>query len=202
MTDHSREMDDGVMLERLRSGDDAAFELLVRTWTGPFLRVARRFLRDEDEARDAVQDAFISIFRAIHRFEGSSRLSTWMHRIVINAALMRLRSRSRHEEESIEPWLPKYHEDGHRIGANPVWMATPSNVEERLALGELVRGSIDKLPESYRTVLLLRDVEELSTEETSQILGTTPGAVKVRLHRARQALRSLLDPHLMERGTR
>src|SRR5262245_12156286 len=98
---------------RLKAGDDAAYEELVRTRGGHLLAVARRLLRDEEAARDAVQDAFLSAFRSIQRFDGHSQLSTWLHRIVVNAALMRLRSRQRRPEQSLESSMPRFAEDGH-----------------------------------------------------------------------------------------
>ena len=101
------------LLEALRAGDEAAYEKLVREHTGRMLSVARRFLREEDDARDAVQDAFVSAFRAIGNFEGGSRISTWLHRIVVNAALMKLRTRRRKPEESIDDMLPRWTDDGH-----------------------------------------------------------------------------------------
>lgn len=181
---------------RLRSGDAAAFEDLVRTQGPRLLRVARRLLRSEEDARDAVQDAFVSAFKSVATFAEGSMLSTWLHRIVINASLMKLRTLRRHPEEDIEPFLPKFREDGHPFVSSEPWADTPESLAERAELSSLVRASIDMLPETYRVVLLLRDIEELSTEETAVALGITPNAVKVRLHRARQALRTLLDPHL------
>ncbi|HSP95581.1 MAG TPA: sigma-70 family RNA polymerase sigma factor [Thermoanaerobaculia bacterium] len=181
---------------RLRRGEEQAFERLVREQGGRLLAVARRFLRDEEEARDAVQEGFLSAYRSIDNFEQGSRLSTWLHRIVINACLMRLRSRRRRPEDSIEDLLPQFQADGHQVGhPTPDW---EGSAETLLARGEtraIVRGAIDRLPDSYRNVLLLRDIEELSTEEAARSLGITANAVKVRLHRARQALRGLLEPH-------
>jgi RNA polymerase sigma-70 factor (ECF subfamily) len=157
--------------------------------------VARRILRNEEDANDAVQDAFLSAFEGIGRFQGQSRLSTWLHRIVVNAALGRLRRTARHPERSIEDLLPHFGEGEHQIDLPVPWKATPETALQRQESCELLRHCIDQLPESYRTVLLVRDIEGLDTEETAQMLGTSPGVVKTRLHRARQALRSLLDPH-------
>lgn len=185
---------DAALLARLRAREPQAFETLVRTQAARLLRVARRFLRDEEDARDAVQDAFVSAFRSIDRFAAGSTLATWLHRIVVNACLMKLRTMRRHPEEAIDDLLPHFAEDGHQAEPSIPWM--PEEKLERTEVRELVRRSIDRLPDAYRTVLLLRDIEELSTEETARELGLTPGAVKVRLHRARQALRALLDPHL------
>lgn len=186
--------DEGDFVALLRAGDDAAFEELVRTHGGRMLAVARRFLPEED-ARDAVQDALLSAARSIDRFEGTARLSTWLHRIVVNAALMKLRTRKRRPEESIEDLLPTFREDGHMDVTPSPWRESAQQSLERQEVRELVQAQIQNLPESYRAVLLLRDVEEATTQEAADLLGITPANVKVRLHRARQALRGLLAPH-------
>src|SRR5262249_13559072 len=95
-------MDDDALVERLRAGESEAFEELVRMYGGRLLAVARRYMRTEEDAQDVVQTAYLNAFRALSQFEGSCQLSTWLHRIVVNAALMRLRSRRRRPEESIE----------------------------------------------------------------------------------------------------
>jgi RNA polymerase sigma-70 factor (ECF subfamily) len=193
--------DDGPLLARLRSGDDAAYALLVRQNMPRLLAVARRMLRSEEDARDAVQDAFLQAFRGIRGFEGGSRLSTWLHRILINACLMNLRSRGRRPEESIEELLPRFYEDGHRIDPGSPWRSEDADPVEQRELTTLVRGAIDRLPEIYRNVLLLRDIEGLDTEETARLLDVKSDTVKVRLHRARQALRALLAPHFTGEAT-
>ena len=189
--------DEAEFVAGLRRGDDAAFELLVRTYGGRLLQVARRFLSEED-ARDALQEAFLSAFKAIHRFDGKARISTWLHRIVVNAALMRLRKKSTQREESLEPLLPSFLEDGHRADPGPAWPDNPEKVAGREQMRGIVRSAIDQLPPKYRNVVLLRDIEELSGAETGELLGLTPNAVKVRLHRARRALREILDPRIRE----
>ncbi len=188
--------DDGALLERLRAGEEAAYEELVRGHGGRLLAVARRFLRSEDDARDAVQDAFLSAFRNIERFEGQARLSTWLHRIVVNAALMKLRTRRRKPETPIEELLPGFLEDGHLAQPAVEWRKGDPDPVERAELRGLVLEKIQELPEGYRNVLMLRDIEELDTEETAEMMGLSTGAVKTRLHRARLALRELLEPHL------
>jgi RNA polymerase sigma-70 factor, ECF subfamily len=182
----------------LRAGDDGAYETLVRAYGGRLLQVARRYVGDE-EARDAVQEALLAAFKAIERFDGKSRISTWLHRIVVNTCLMRLRRQKSRPEQSIEPLLPSFLEDGHRADPGPDW-ESPETILRRTETRELVREAIDRLPKNYRTVLLLRDIEGLSGAEVGDRLGITTGAVKVRLHRARQALREILDPHL-RKGT-
>ncbi|HLF55736.1 MAG TPA: sigma-70 family RNA polymerase sigma factor, partial [Thermoanaerobaculia bacterium] len=126
--------------------------------------------------------------------EGQSRISTWLHRIVVNAALMRIRSRKARPEETIEPLLPTFLDDGHSTVFFHPWQESADEMLVRAETLARVRAAIDRLPEAYRTVLLLRDIEELDTAEVAEMLGVTPNAVKIRLHRARQALRTLLDP--------
>jgi len=187
---------EGELLLDLRRGDDSAYERLVRDYGARMLAAARRMLADEEDARDAVQDAFISAFRNIGRFEGNSRLSTWLHRIVVNAALMKLRGKRSRNERPIESLLPRFLEDGHQASPAVEWRSSAESAAQSRETRELVRRMIEALPEPYKLVLKLRDIEELDTRETAEILGIEPNAVKVRLHRARQALRTLLDPHL------
>lgn len=188
------------LVDALRRGEPQAYERLVRTHGGRLLTVARRFLSNEEDARDAVQDAFLSAFRAIDRFEGQSRLATWLHRIVVNAALMKLRGRKAGSERSIEDLLPRYAEDGHALEPAVDWQPTAEEILSRRETRELVRQAIDELPQTHRTVLLLRDIEGVDTSEAAAMLGVNEGAIKTRLHRARQALRELLDVKLRGAG--
>lgn len=183
------------LLARLRAGEDDAFEELVRENAGRLLAVARRYMKSEEDAQDVVQETFLSAFRSLDRFEGGSRLSTWLHRIAVNAALMKLRSRRRKPEEPIEDLLPRFREDGRPFRPAIAWRTLPEDLLGQKEIRALVQACIGRLPESYRHVLLLRDIEEFDTEETAEILGISPNAVKTRLHRARQALRGLLNPH-------
>src|SRR6516164_1476592 len=109
-TDVSVINDEAALLHALRQGDGRAYEQLVRRQAGPLLVTARRILRNEDDARDAVQDAFLAAFRSLDSFAGNARLTTWLHRIVINAALNKLRRRQRKPERSIEGLLPRFQE--------------------------------------------------------------------------------------------
>jgi RNA polymerase sigma-70 factor, ECF subfamily len=185
--------DDATLVSGLRAGDDEAFETLVRLYMARLLRVARRFLKNEEDARDAVQDAFISAFRSIQNFEAGAKLSTWLHRIVVNSSLMKMRSKRRRPEEDIDELLPRFKADGHQVEDSVNWDLSAQEMVEQAERREIVRRAIDQLPDTYRVVLLMRDIEEMSTEESAVALGITTAAVKVRLHRARQALRTLLD---------
>jgi RNA polymerase sigma-70 factor (ECF subfamily) len=181
---------DVLLVGRLQRGDEAAFEELVRNHGGRLLSVARRFLGGSEDAQDAVQEAFIRAFKAIHTFEERAQLHTWLHRILVNTALMKLRERRRKPEDSIDELLPSFASDGHQAVESRDWSDA---LLERKETAGIVRDAIARLPEPYRVVLVLRDLEERDTAETAGILGTTTTVVKVRLHRARQALRTLLD---------
>ena len=192
--------DDVELLGRIRAGDERACAAMVRRHGGRMLAVARRFLRTDEDSADAVQDAFLSAFRSLERFKRNSALGTWLHRIVVNVCLMRLRARSRSREVRIDDLLPTFDETGHHSHPVRPWeddaLARLTRAETRAQ----VRACIDRLPDPYREVLVLRDIEELDTEQTAQQLGINPGAVKTRLHRARQALRTLLEPLVLGDG--
>lgn len=183
------------LVAQLQAGSDSAFEVVVRTYGGRMLAVARRMLGSDEDAQDAVQEAFLSALKAIGQFEQQSKLGTWLHRIVVNVALMKLRSRRRKPEALIDDLLPKFLDDGHQAQPAVDWRDTADVALMKSETRALVRECIQQLPEIYRTVLVLRDIEELDTDESAQMLGVTVAVVKTRLHRARLALRTLLDQH-------
>ena len=186
--------DETVLLRRLQSGDSAAFEQLVKEHGGRMLATARRFFGNDQDAADAVQDAFISAFKAIKTFEGGSQLATWLHRIVVNSCLMRNRSRDRHPTVAIESLLPQFDSTGHHAHRVLAFRDSPF---EKLASDETrqqVRQCIGQLPTPFREIIVLRDIEDFDTETTAQLLDVSIAVVKTRLHRARQALRTLLEP--------
>lgn len=177
---------------------------LIRTHAAPLRRTCRRLLRDDVDADDAIQETFLNALRGLSSFRGDARLSTWLHRIAINVCLARLR-RARpqawtmdadHEDDALASLLPRYHHDGHRIGPLPTWSTPLDELAQRRELCERVRRMVESLPEPHRTVIVLRDFEELSTEETAELLGVRVNAVKTRLHRARQVLRTMLEHEL------
>lgn len=188
---HPAGWDEATVRAGLQRGDDDAFEQVFRRYGGRMLATARRLLRNDEDARDAVQEAMLSAFKAAGRFEGDAQIGTWLHRIVVNAALMRLRRRHRKPETSIEELLPVFQADGHRaVPANDE--SFPDKLAERGQLLALLREAVQELPDQYREVYLLRDIEELSSDEVALAMGITPNAVKIRLHRARQALMALV----------
>jgi RNA polymerase sigma-70 factor, ECF subfamily len=181
------------LVARLKAHDEEAFETMVRQYGGRMLGTARRLLGNEHDANDAVQQAFISVFKSIAGFNGEAKLSTWLHRIVVNAALGQMRYRRRRPELPIDDLLPRFDEEGRWAGD----AAQQSGASETLTDGretqEMVRRCIDRLPTAYRAVLVLRDIEELDTAEAAKMLAVTPNAAKIRLHRARQALKTLIE---------
>ena len=192
---------EAALLGRLRAGDDGAFDALVSTVGPRLLAVARSMLNDDQDAQDAVQDAFLNAFRTLADFDGRSLLSTWLHRITVNCCLMKLRSRRRKPAVSIEELLPTFLPDGHQTPPNQSWNPIPSSGIERRELLEQVRGHIASLPDPFREVIMLRDVLGLNTEEAAHMLGISTQAAKTRLARARQALRSLVEKSITSIST-
>lgn len=187
----------GQKLAPLAGRDKAATEQFVRANLGWMLAVARRIVVDGSIAEDVVQDAFSNVFRHLEAFRGDAALKTWMHRIVVNQALMALRKQNRRNEQPIDELLPEFDAAGCRVD-EPSMLSHLAQTPEALLLSsdrrQQVLANIDRLPDSYRVVLMLRDIEELSTAEVAEMTGLTEANVKVRLHRARAALKKLLSP--------
>lgn len=183
---------DAEILERLKAGDPEGCTLCVRAHSDELYRLAYRMLHDPAAAEDVVQDTFVNAFKGLDKFDGRAALGTWLFRIAYNNALMRLRSR--------RPTAPLEAEtDGEGLDLTPVvvrWNDQPEEIVERHETAEVLERAIDSLPTSLKTVFQLRDIEERSTEETAEILGASRAAVKVRLHRARLALREKLSGYL------
>lgn len=171
-----------------------ATETFVRRETGWMVAICRRILRDDALAKDCVQNAFVNVFKNLRAFKGDSKLKTWMYRIVVNQALMDLRKRRRLQEEPIDGLLPEFYENNCRVEREDSSAKTPEQLLDRKQTDGLIIAAIDRLPENYRIVLLLRDIEEMSTIETAEVLEMTESNVKVSLHRARAALKKLLEP--------
>ncbi len=183
------------LLECLRAGEERCFEILVRHLGPLVLATAKRYLRSEAETADCFQDTFLAVFEGINKFEQRSSLRPWVRGITINQCLMRIRKQRRRQEESIEHLLPVFDENGSRI--EMTGMIHSSGIGESIdktRVKSIVREKINELPDDYRLVLLLRDIDGYTTKETAAILRIRINAVKTRLHRARSALKSLLTP--------
>lgn len=156
--------------------------------------VALRLTGDAEVAGDVVQEGVFTAFRKLDSFEGRSKLSTWLHRIVLNQALQVIRSRKRRAATSIDDLQPAFDETGHRTQPALPPPVAPEVLVQQAQVRKSVRDAIDQLPEAYRTVLLLRDIEELGSTEVASLLDISEGNVRIRLHRARAALKRLLEP--------
>lgn len=182
-------------IEAILKGDRDAFARLVVQESPRLFRVIVRILRDEDEARSVMQETFLQAYQRLHTFRREAKLTTWLYAIGINLARAALRKTRRYntlEEADIERLQPTFSK-GMYAQQPKVW--NPQKQVERSERQQLVRKAIDQLPPDYRTVVVLRDLEQLSTAEAARILEISEGALRVRLHRARQALRALLEKH-------
>src|SRR5262245_59803847 len=184
------------LIDRLRGGDAVALEEVMEQFAPRVHRLAYGITRNQADAEEVVQDVFLRLFRKIDAFEGRSALGTWIYRIAVNTALIKRRGKRATLEVLLEDHLPTFRDDGHREGDRAMrladWSDTPEDELLSRETRETVRHMIAGLPDHYRVVLLLRDMEELSNEETAEILNDTVASVKSRLHRARMALREQL----------
>jgi len=181
--------------EAVLAGDERAFEELVREESSRLYHVILRIVKDEDEARSLVQETFLQAYKSMDRFRGESKLSTWLIGIGINLARSSRRKTSRYDtlaEEDMERLQPSFRMGSYTEEYNP-WR--PDAVAEKSQRREIVHRAIEQLSDTYREIIILRDIEQLDTSETAQALDITEGAARVRLHRARQALRALLDDY-------
>jgi RNA polymerase sigma-70 factor (ECF subfamily) len=187
---------DAEALERLRAGDATALEPVMERFSARVYRVAHGITGSAPDAEEVVQDVFLALFRKAGSFEGRAALGTWLYRIAVNTALNKRRGKRAQVEESLEDHLPAFRADGHREGDRSFLLADWSAMPDEALLSregrEVVQAALARLPAHYRAVLVLRDVEELSSEEVAGIVGESVASVKSRLHRARMALRERL----------
>jgi len=177
---------DEEVVDRVRAGDVALYEILMRRYNQRLYRVARGILRDDSEAEDVMQDSYVRAYQHLDQFEGRAPFSAWLTRITVRQALARLRSRSRVQQLD----LTEYGGEPAMNLADPD--LSPEQRASRAELGHLLEEAVLGLPEQYRSVVMLRDVEELSTTETAAALDLTEQNVKVRLHRGHAMLRGWL----------
>ena len=167
------------------------FEALMRRYNSRLFRVARSILRDDAEAEDAVQDAYLQVYRKLHEFRGDSQISTWLTRVVVNASLMRARKQKRAKVVPLQKSI-----DGASYAPLDVAderTASPSDVTFRAEVRRILERRIDELPLAFRTVFVMRDVQDMSVHETAEALGIPEPTVRTRLFRARALLRESLQ---------
>jgi len=193
---------DGELVSLAAAGDGAAFSELVVRHQERVYGLAMRLLRDAAEAEEVVQEVFLTALEKIPSFRGEAAFGTWLHRVAANAALMRLRRRRRAPDglaaEPVEDLLPRFDSQGHLVVQGPShdWSKRADEQLSDHQIRQAVADAVQNLPDDYRIVFLLRDVEELSSEEMAEVLGVSVAAVKSRLHRARLALREKLGQFL------
>jgi RNA polymerase sigma-70 factor, ECF subfamily len=187
--------DDAALAARIAAADQSAFETLMRRHNGRLFRVARAILKDDADAEDALQDAYLDAYRNMSRFRGDARLGTWLVRIVVNRALMRLR-KTRKDPVVVSMAERNGQPDTAPVDYPDVISESPAHAAVRAEVRRLLERRIDELPVTFRTVFVLREVEELSVEEVSECLGIPAATVRTRLFRARALLREALAREL------
>lgn len=194
-TTASSTLADEEVVRRVLSGEGALFEILMRRYNQRLYRAARSVVKDESEAEDVMQQAYINAFTHLHQFEERARFSTWMTRITLNEAFARRRKLL----QSVAPGDPLRRSAAEEVPAMNTLTSAQPDPERQAYAGELHRlleEAVDGLPEAYRTVFMLRDVEGLSTSEAGDGLGLSAEAVKTRLHRARAMIRRAVTARL------
>jgi RNA polymerase sigma factor (sigma-70 family) len=182
---------DMTLVERIGTGDHAAFESLMRKYNGKLFRIARAILKDDRDAEDALQDGYLEAYRHLDEFRGGSELGTWLTRIVINQALMRLRKEKR--RSSIVPFRSATTDaEGPEAQVPDDRSESPSAAAIRAETRRILERRIDELPSSFRTVFVMREVEDMGLDEIAQCLAISPATVRTRLFRARALLRGAL----------
>ncbi len=188
----SKDITDTEIARRIADGDRDAFELLMRRYNQTLYRTARSILKDDAEAEDAVQDAYMLAYGAIGKFRGEAKLSTWLIRIVVNEALGRVRKRSRRAEIIQLSGEPEQDADAVEVNMNEATPEQPEHAALRAETRRLLETKIDALPEAFRTVFVLRALEELTVEETAVSLDIPVATVRTRYFRAKGLLREAL----------
>jgi RNA polymerase sigma-70 factor (ECF subfamily) len=189
--------EESILVEAARAGDIGAFESLVRRYDRNVFRIAQHITQNREDAEDVVQDAFLKAYQNLGQFQGQSKFYTWLVRIAVNEALMRLRRRRPERMVSIDEDVKTEEDSMPREIAD--WSPNPEQLYTQSELKDILGKTIQGLPPSFRTVFVLRDVEGLSTEETASALELSVPAVKSRLLRARLQLRERLNKYFKRR---
>lgn len=183
---------DEEIVDRVKRGDTALYEIIMRRYNQRLYRVARGILRNDAEAEDVIQDAYVRAYQHLDQFAARAPFSTWLTRIAVHEALSRLRMRNRSQSLDEWDWDGVHGPDGEGIRNMASTSADPEQAASRAELGQLLEEAVLDLPAQYRAVVMLRDVEELSTSETASALHLSEENVKVRLHRGRARMRGWL----------
>ena len=189
LSDSTGKMPDTIVIRRVLSGEKELFEILLKRYNQTLYRVIRSYLKDEDDVEDTMQEAYLKAFSKLQQFKGNSSFSTWLIRIGINEALQRIRSLTRNKS------VYEHKDDLHAETILQIPDAQHMNPEKNIINKELValiERSIDQLPDKYRTIYMLKEVEGLENEEIASCLSISSTNVKVRLHRAKELLKETI----------
>ncbi|SRR5574340_315143 len=192
-------IEESALLERTRSGDARAFTDLVRRYEGKIFRLAQNITQNREDAEDVLQETFLKAYEHLDQFQGNSKFYTWIVRIAVNQALMKLRKRRTDKIVSMDETIDTGEDTVTREIA--AWDESPEQRYSREEINSILIDAIDSLAAPYRAVFVLRDMEELSTEETAEALDLSVPAVKSRLLRARLQLREKLTRHFRRKGS-
>jgi RNA polymerase sigma-70 factor (ECF subfamily) len=188
---------DEELARRALAGEESAFEVLVSRYERRVYSLARRLTRSDADAEDVLQDTFVRVYRKLGSFRGEARFSTWLFRVATNCALMARRRRRRQRAESLEDYLPAFDRAGrHARDVDHGRAARADEILDRRRLASALRSALERLPDAYRTALVLKDLEEIPTRDVAGVLGITEAAVRQRAHRARLMMRGFLS-HLV-----
>jgi RNA polymerase sigma-70 factor, ECF subfamily len=179
-------LSDEEIVERILAGDTALYEVVMRRYNTRLYRVARAILKNDGEAEDVMQDAYVRAFQHLGEFEGRAKFSTWLTRIAVHEALARAQKARRFED-----WDNMNENQQNKTGAT-LLRSTPESEAASVEMSKILEQAIESLPEQYRAVVMMRDVEEMTTAETAECLSLTEDNVKIRLHRAHGMLRKEL----------
>ena len=194
-------LSDQELVEQIKAGEKTSLEALLGRYQDKVYRLAMSFTKNPADAEEVLQDVFLTVYRKIASFEGRSAFSTWLYRITVNTALMKLRGRGP-AQESIDEYLPQFTKDGRHARMVVDFTDGPEKLLLLKEREQILREAIEALPPDYKVVLVLRDLEGLSNEEVAEVVGASVLAVKARLHRARLALRGRLERYAMASGVR
>lgn len=190
------ELPDETLIARIRAGDTSGYETILRRYNRRLFRVTRSILRDDDDAQDAMQEAYVRAFTHLGDYHTAGNFGAWLTRIAVNEALMKKRSDKRYASRDATP----LHDEDDAMAQVP---APDTSAEDLAASGELrhlIEVAVDRLPEGFRTVFVLRAIEQLSIEETATCLGIPAATVKTRFHRARGLMQQALTQHIDAAG--
>lgn len=185
---------DWPLVERAKAGDHAAFTELVKRYEGKVYQLALRLTGNRMDASDVIQDVFLSVYQKIHTFRGAAAFSSWLYRITANASFAKLNQRRRAAAVSLDDVLPAVEDLSSDLFTD--WSLKPDTVLSNKEAREALEKAINALPDEFRTVVVLRDVQNLSNQEVAEILKLSIPAIKSRLHRARLVLRKKLGEYL------